>query len=67
MASTHRLLVHATRCPVPLGFGQERITIREAATNRRIWPFLVVLTFVITVLIIAWLRFRQSRKESGNG
>lgn len=62
--NTHRLLVHATRCPVPPGFGQERITIRKAATNRRIWPFLVALTFVITVLIIAWLRFRQSRKES---
>lgn len=61
--NTHRLLAHGKRCPVPPGFGEERMAVQDVVTNRRIWPFILAVIFAVTVLVMAFGHVKKPKKK----
>lgn len=60
----HRLLVHAERCAVPDGFGEDAASPAAIVGNKRVWPLLVAVA-AIAIVLIASLVHRRRRKARG--
>lgn len=60
--NTHRLLVHAKRCPVPNGFEKNKEIIKNVITNKRYLPAIIAIGLLLLLIIFHIIRKIIKRK-----
>lgn len=61
----HRLLVHGERCPVPKGFLEEKPSVGEVLSNRRMWPAVAGVSLAAALAIGAGVRHVRRHRARG--
>ena len=60
--NTHRLLVHAKRCPIPNGFEKNKEIIKNVITNKRYLPAIIAIGLLLLLIIFHIIRKIIKRK-----
>ena len=63
--NTHRLLVHAKRCPVPNGFEKNKEVIKNVINNKRYLPAIIAICLLFLLIVFQIIKkiLKKRRKK----